>query len=93
MLGFCTSPECTACPACRSAVIRLPRIARCCHENTTSRNFAPIDPPEPLTPVEEPDEPSDLDDFDGPSIDDDSRWDVFIPDDDERDPLPDPSDF
>jgi hypothetical protein len=58
------------------------------------RNFAPIEPVEPRPPVEEPDEPSDLDDFDGPFTDnDDSRWDVFVPDDDQRDPLPEPGDF
>jgi hypothetical protein len=56
-------------------------------------NFAPINPHEPFSPQEEPDEPSDLDDFDGPPGDDDSRWDVFVPDDDERDPLPEPGDF
>ena len=48
---------------------------------------------EPLSPLEEPDDSSDLDDFDLPHTDDDSRWDVFIPDDDERDPLPDLNDF
>jgi hypothetical protein len=48
--------------------------------------------PDPLTPLEEPDEPSDLDDIDVPCTDDDSRWDAFIPDDDERDPLPDVGD-
>ncbi|MEX2309488.1 MAG: hypothetical protein WD738_17945 [Pirellulales bacterium] len=51
-----------------------------------------IDPPlEIPDPIEEP---SDLDDFDIPCTDDDERrWDVFIPDDDERDPLPDRGDF
>jgi hypothetical protein len=45
-------------------------------------------------PSDEPEEPSDPDDYDAPCTDeDDSRWDVFIPDDDEFDPLPDPSDF
>ena len=48
---------------------------------------------EPLPPLDEPDDSSDLDDFDLPRTDDDSRWDVFIPDDDERDPLPDRDDF
>lgn len=51
---------------------------------------------DPVAPLEEPDEPSDLDeleDVDGPCTDEDSRWDAFIPDDDELDPLPDPGDF
>jgi hypothetical protein len=40
------------------------------------------------------DEFIDLDEFDLPWADDgDPRWDVFIPDDDERDPLPQPGDF
>jgi hypothetical protein len=60
---------------------------------TPVSNFAPVDPPHPLAPVEEPEEPSDLDNFDIPQGDDDSRWDVFIPDEDERDPQPDPGDF
>ena len=55
----------------------------------------PIDPafdaPDAFPHAEDPDDPSDLDDYD-PSIDDD-RWDVFIPDDDERDPRPEPGDF
>jgi hypothetical protein len=45
-------------------------------------------------PSDEGDEPSDLDDVDQPFTDaDDSRWDVFIPDDDQLDPLPDVSDY
>ena len=43
-------------------------------------------------PVEEPDDPSDLDEFHLPCTDD-TRWDVFIPDDDELDPQPVPGDF
>jgi hypothetical protein len=50
-----------------------------------------FDAPEAFVPVEDPDDPNDLDKY-GPSIDDDC-WDAFIPDDDERDPLPDPGDF
>jgi hypothetical protein len=39
-------------------------------------------------------EDSDWDDFDRPCTDaEDDRWDVFIADDDERDPLPDAGDF
>jgi len=48
---------------------------------------------DPLAPFDEPDEPSDLDDFDGPGADEDSRWDAFLADDDEFDPLPDANDF
>jgi hypothetical protein len=55
--------------------------------------IAPNDPPYPAARVEEPDEPSNLDELEMPQGDDDSRWDVFIPDPDERDPLPDPGDF
>jgi hypothetical protein len=40
---------------------------------------------------EGPDEPEDAQDF--PIPDDASYWDVFIPDDDEIDPLPAPGDF
>jgi hypothetical protein len=55
------------------------------------RNDTRGDSPDPL---EEPDEDAGLDDYDLPCTDaDDARWDVFIPDDDERDPLPDPRDF
>jgi hypothetical protein len=32
-------------------------------------------------------------DADSLYADDDSRWDVFLPDDDEVDPLPEPGDF
>ena len=39
-----------------------------------------------------PAEPSDLEELDWPDTDDD-RWDAFIPDDDERDPMPEPGDF
>ncbi len=51
----------------------------------------PYDLPDSTTPLAEPDESSDLEDF-GASQDDD-RWEVFIPDDDEYDPQPDPNDF
>ena len=51
---------------------------------------SPVDPPGPL---DEPDDDTDLDDFNLPCTDEDARWDVFIPDDDERDPLPEPGDF
>jgi len=47
--------------------------------------------------AEDPDDPGDADDFDtSPAalpVFDDHDWDVFIPDDDELDLLPDPSDF
>jgi hypothetical protein len=43
------------------------------------------------TRPERPDEPFPA--YDVPFPDDDSQWDVFIPDDDEIDPLPEPGDF
>jgi hypothetical protein len=45
---------------------------------------------DPHVPQERPEEPDDPDSF---PIPDDSHWDVFIPDDDEVDPLPEPGDF
>jgi len=51
------------------------------------------DPPEPSELEPTPIEPSDLEAPDIPCSDDDSAWEVFIPDEDQRDPLPDPSDF
>jgi hypothetical protein len=52
----------------------------------------------PATDLPDPsdgaDEDSELDDFDPSFTDaDDPRWDVFIPDDDQCDPLPDLNDF
>jgi hypothetical protein len=38
-----------------------------------------------------PNQPNGPDGF--PMPDDDSHWDVFLPDDDEVDPVPDPGDF
>lgn len=53
---------------------------------------APPNETEPLEPP--PDEPSDLEFEDLPCTDeDDARWEAFIPDDDQRDPQPDPRDF
>lgn len=49
-----------------------------------------IAPPEP--PPNQPDEPSDLDDVEVPCTDD-RHWEVFIPDDDLYEPLPDRGDF
>lgn len=43
-------------------------------------------------PESETDEPIELDALDD-ADDDDSRWDAFLADDDERDPLPEPGDF
>jgi hypothetical protein len=40
----------------------------------------------------EPGDPED-DNFEVPAIDDDAKWDAFVPDDDELDPLPEPGDF
>jgi hypothetical protein len=59
----------------------------------------PAEPP-PNQPNEiepEPDEPADPSDLEFEELpctdDDDSRWEAFIPDDDERDPEPAPGDF
>jgi hypothetical protein len=46
------------------------------------------DPRLPSNGSDEGDEPGHF-----PMPDDDSQWDVFIPDDDEIDPLPEPGDF
>jgi hypothetical protein len=46
---------------------------------------------DPRLPGEGPDEPASPGHFRIP--DDDSHWDVFVPDDDEIDPLPEPGDF
>jgi hypothetical protein len=48
---------------------------------------------EALSPFDEPDESLDGAGADSDSADDDSRWDVFLPDDDEIDPLPERGDF
>jgi hypothetical protein len=45
------------------------------------------------SPFDEPDHSPDAADVDPLSADDDARWDVFLPDDDEVDPLPEPGDF
>jgi hypothetical protein len=45
----------------------------------------------PQLPDDWPDDPDDPQGF--PIPDDDSHWDVFVPDDDELDPLPEPGDF
>jgi hypothetical protein len=47
---------------------------------------------DPFSPMPEPDDAADAD-SPYPSVDDDSKWDVFLPDDDELDPLPCPGDF
>ncbi len=41
----------------------------------------------------EPEEASELEFEELPCTDDDSHWEAFIPDEDERDPEPDPGDF
>lgn len=45
---------------------------------------------DPHVPHEMPEGPDDPESMPAP---DDSHWDVFIPDDDEVDPLPEPGDF
>ncbi len=44
-------------------------------------------------PFDDPEQSQDDADADLFSADDDSRWDVFLPDADEIDPLPEPGDF
>ena len=56
-----------------------------------SQPLEPDNPPPPSPPAE-PDEPNDPDDLEVPCTDD-AHWDVFIADDDDRDPLPDFDDF
>jgi hypothetical protein len=50
-----------------------------------------------FSPWEEPGENTDADDLEEPIDGDDERWDmwldVFLPDDDELDPMPQPGDF
>jgi hypothetical protein len=55
----------------------------------------PDEPSELDVEPAEPDDASDLDYEDVPCTDDgdDSRWEAFIPDEDEWDPQPDPGDF
>lgn len=45
----------------------------------------------PQLPDNWPDDPDDAQGFPIPDVD--SHWDVFVPDDDELDPLPEPGDF
>jgi hypothetical protein len=58
------------------------------------RHAGPSSLPEvgPVSPGPEYDDGSD-DDFDAPTDDDDAKWDAFLADDDELDPLPDYGDF
>jgi len=67
-----------------------------------SRDLLPEEPSDRETEPADPDEASDLDFADMPCTDDgdgddgngdDSRWEAFIPDEDESDPQPDPGDF
>jgi hypothetical protein len=67
-------------------------------ETAMNANAMPEEPSDLEAEPIEPTEPSDLDCEDMPCTDDageddDSRWDVFIPDDDELDPQPDVGDF
>jgi hypothetical protein len=75
-----------------------PRLAQCKFCRSVLPPDRPAEPPpdEPSELEPEPDgpaDPSDLDFEELPCTDDDSRWDAFIPDDDERDPQPAPGDF
>lgn len=53
----------------------------------------PYDVPDSLVPLDDSDEWSDLDDSDPSFEQDDEPWEVFVPDDDQRDPQPEPDDF
>lgn len=66
-------------------------IRQAAHEQPDDQacRVATADEPDQPAPHDEPDESSDLDEIDP----DDERWDVFIADDDERDPQPDYGDF
>jgi hypothetical protein len=74
---------------------RSPSAPRC----SFSSPDEPVEPPpdEPSDMESEPDEPSDPGDLEFEDLpctdDDDSQWEAFIPDDDERDPEPAPGDF
>jgi len=59
------------------------------------RNYIdqPYDLPDLLVPLDDTDDWSDLDDSESDSEQDDEQWEVFVPDDDESDPQPDPYDF
>ena len=63
----------------------LPLIEPSAHVVTEQRTGAP-------QPAEEPHDDCEPDALDLLAVDDDSQWDVFLPDD-EIDPLPDPGDF
>jgi hypothetical protein len=76
---------------CLSSPIRAARFVTSFHHESDYIEQL-FDIPDSSSPLEEPDDPSDLDDFDF-GQDDDERWDVFIPDDDEFDPQPELGDF
>ncbi len=56
-------------------------------------NRLPDTPHELDSPATEPEEPSEPEELDLPHDNDDAHWEVFIPDDDECDPWPEPGDF
>jgi hypothetical protein len=77
---------------CTLADVQSALFSETCHRES-DYIAQPFDIPDSSEPADEPDDPSDVDDFDVDQDDDDARWEVFIPDDDEYDPAPDPSDF
>jgi len=75
---------------CTPSRLRVPRFSETCHHDG-GHIEQPFDLPDSSDAIDEPEEPSDIDDLDFEQ-DDDSDWDVFIPDD-EYDPEPDANDF
>ena len=67
-----------------SYIVRLPGPGPTAEREQTSS---------PAPSFGEPDHSPDHADAGPISTDDDGRWDVFLPDDDEIDPLPEPGDF
>jgi hypothetical protein len=78
---------------CTKRPFRSVRFTLTCYRRESDDIEQPFDFPDSAEPLDEPDDPSDLDEFDNDREDDDERWDVFLADDDERDPEPDPGDF
>jgi len=73
---------------------RAGRMGVCLAGELPPDDFDPeAEPPEPSELEPSPLEPSDWEPLEIPCTDDDSNWDVFLPDDDEQDPVPDTRDF
>jgi hypothetical protein len=61
----------------------------CRMTTSATRRIDRREPPMPLTPGDD----SDDSDLEEPPDLDEAHWDAFVPDDDERDPQPEPGDF